>query len=145
MRACTLLSAACAVQQARCTISYHCLRCAACSLHQFVSLSTDKILGIPRSADDRSIKKAFRKLSVQWHPDKNPNNKEAAEEKFKQIAAAYTVLSDAEQRRIYDMGGVSGLCSNALLRVLPNLPICACVGHLSGGSAQAGRWWRRRW
>ena len=59
-----------------------------------------KILGIPRSADDRAIKKAFRKLSVEWHPDKNPDNKEEAEEKFKKIAAAYTVLSDPEQRKV---------------------------------------------
>jgi curved DNA-binding protein CbpA len=50
---------------------------------------------VPRSADDRAIKKAFRKLSIQWHPDKNPDNKEEAQEKFKEIAAAYTVLSDA--------------------------------------------------
>ena len=85
-----------------------------------------KILGVPRSADDRAIKKvharrsaavplrrrliaraaqAFRKLSVKWHPDKNPDNPEEAEEKFKEIAAAYTVLSDAEKRKIYDLGG----------------------------------------
>jgi len=64
-----------------------------------------KILGVPRSADDRAIKKAFRKLSVKWHPDKNPDNKEEAEEKFKQLAAAYSVLSDTEKRKIYDAGG----------------------------------------
>ena len=48
----------------------------------------DKILGVPRSADDKALKKAFRKLSVKWHPDKNPDNKEEAEEKFKEIANA---------------------------------------------------------
>ena len=48
----------------------------------------DNILGVDRNADDRAIKKAFRKMSVQWHPDKNPDNKEEAEEKFKEIAAA---------------------------------------------------------
>jgi len=68
-----------------------------------------KILGVPRSADDRAIKKAFRKLSIQWHPDKNPDNKEEAQEKFKEIAAAYTVLSDAEQRKVYDQFGEEGL------------------------------------
>ena len=52
---------------------------------------------------------AFRKLSVQWHPDKNPDNKEESEEQFKKIAAAYTVLSDAEKRKIYDMGGEEAL------------------------------------
>ena len=64
---------------------------------------------MPRSADDRAIKKAFRKLSIQWHPDKNPDNKEEAQEKFKEIAAAYTVLSDAEQRKIFDQFGEEGL------------------------------------
>ena len=72
-----------------------------------------KLLGIPRSADDRAIKKAFRKLSVQWHPDKNPDNKEEAEEKFKKIAAAYTVLSDPEKRKIYDMGGEEAIKGGA--------------------------------
>jgi DnaJ-domain-containing protein 1 len=47
-----------------------------------------KLLGVPRTASDRAIKKAFRKLSVKWHPDKNPDNKEEAEEKFKSLAAA---------------------------------------------------------
>jgi len=60
-----------------------------------------EILGVPRSADDRAIKKAFRKLSVKWHPDKNPDNKEEAEEHFKKLAAAYTVLSDPETRKAH--------------------------------------------
>ena len=68
-----------------------------------------KILGVPRSADERAIKKAFRKLSVKWHPDKNMDNKEEAEEKFKTIAQAYDVLSDSEKRKIYDMGGEEAL------------------------------------
>ena len=69
--------------------------------------STDyyKILGVKRTANDREIKKAFRKLSLKWHPDKNPDNKEEAEAKFKSIAEAYTVLSDAEKRQV-----VQGLC-----------------------------------
>lgn len=72
-----------------------------------------KILGVPRSADDKAIKKAFRKLSIEWHPDKNPDRKEEAEEKFKQIAAAYTVLSDPEQRKAYDMGGEDAIKGGA--------------------------------
>ena len=52
---------------------------------------------------------AFRKLSVKWHPDKNPDNKEESEEQFKKIAAAYTVLSDSEKRKIYDTGGEEAL------------------------------------
>ena len=59
-----------------------------------------KILGVKRTANDREIKKAFRKLSLKWHPDKNPDNKEEAEAKFKSIAEAYTVLSDAEKRQV---------------------------------------------
>merc|ERR1719353_614040 len=68
-----------------------------------------KMLGVPRTANDRQIKKAFRKLSVKWHPDKNPDNKEEAEAKFKSIAEAYTVLSDAEKRQVYDQGGEEAL------------------------------------
>jgi len=68
-----------------------------------------KVLGVPRTADEKAIKKAFRKLSVEWHPDKNPDNKEEAEEKFKEIANAYTVLTDPEKRKIYDMGGEEAL------------------------------------
>lgn len=60
-----------------------------------------KILGVKRSASDREIKKAFRKLSLKWHPDKNePDMKEEAEAKFKSIAEAYTVLSDSEKRQV---------------------------------------------
>jgi len=68
-----------------------------------------KILGVPRSADAKAIKKAFRKLSVKWHPDKNPDNKEEAEKKFQRIANAYTVLSDDEKRKVYDQFGEDGL------------------------------------
>ena len=68
---------------------------------------------MPRSADVKDIKKAFRKLSLQWHPDKNPDNKEEAEEKFKSIANAYTVLSDAEKRQIYDAHGEEGIQGGA--------------------------------
>ena len=57
-----------------------------------------EILGISRTATDADIKKAYRKLAIKWHPDKNPNNKEAATEKFKVIAEAYDVLSKPETR-----------------------------------------------
>lgn len=63
------------------------------------------ILGVPRDADERTIKSAYRRLSLKWHPDKNPNNKEEAERKFMDIAQAYEVLSDPEKRRRYDLGG----------------------------------------
>jgi curved DNA-binding protein len=62
------------------------------------------ILGVPKNAGNDEIKKAFRKLAVKYHPDKNQGNKEA-EEKFKQINEAYEVLSDEEKRKKYDRFG----------------------------------------
>lgn len=63
-----------------------------------------EILGVSRDADQDAIKKAYRKMAMQFHPDKNPGNKEA-EEKFKEAAAAYEVLSDTEKRARYDRFG----------------------------------------
>src|ERR671924_104034 len=63
-----------------------------------------KILGVGRKAEDKEIKKAFRKLAQQYHPDKNPGDK-VAEAKFKEINEAYTVLSDADKRSKYDRFG----------------------------------------
>jgi DnaJ-class molecular chaperone len=63
-----------------------------------------KILGVDRKADEKEIKKAYRKLARQHHPDINPNNK-GAEAKFKEINEAYQVLSDKEKRELYDQFG----------------------------------------
>ncbi|XP_062861433.1 dnaJ homolog subfamily B member 2 isoform X2 [Trichomycterus rosablanca] len=65
------------------------------------------VLGVPRGASQDEIKKAYRKLALQWHPDKNPDNKEEAERKFKEIAEAYEVLSDRSKREAYDTYGKS--------------------------------------
>ena len=66
------------------------------------------ILGLEKTASEEEIKKAYRKLAMQYHPDRNGGDKEA-EKKFKAIGEAYSVLSDAGKRKQYDMyGSVSG-------------------------------------
>eukprot|EP00050_Salpingoeca_kvevrii_P017845 m.68739 g.68739 ORF g.68739 m.68739 type:complete len:306 (+) comp7762_c0_seq3:130-1047(+) len=72
-----------------------------------------KDLGVSKDADDNAIKKAYRKMAMKWHPDKNPDNKEQAEAKFKDISEAYEVLSDKQKRTIYDQYGEEGLKGGA--------------------------------
>ncbi len=67
-----------------------------------------EILGVSKSASEADIKKAYRQMAIKFHPDKNPGNKEA-EEKFKEAAEAYEVLSDADKRRKYDQFGHAGM------------------------------------
>jgi molecular chaperone DnaJ len=67
-----------------------------------------EILGVGRDCDDPSLKSAYRKLALQFHPDRNPND-EQAEEKFKEAAEAYSVLSDPQKRAAYDRYGHQGL------------------------------------
>ena len=68
-------------------------------------------LGVTKSSSPEEIKKAYRKLAMQYHPDKNQGNKKA-EEKFKEISEAYEVLSDAEKKKNYDMFGHAGVNGN---------------------------------
>ncbi|OMJ74628.1 hypothetical protein SteCoe_26410 [Stentor coeruleus] len=68
-----------------------------------------EVLQVDKKATDDQIKKAYRKLALKWHPDKNPNNRQQAEEKFKEIGEAYAVLSDKNKRTIYDNYGFEGL------------------------------------
>jgi len=71
-----------------------------------------EVLGVSRSASKDDIKKAYRKLALQYHPDKNPDNKDA-EEHFKEVNEAYEVLSNDDKRRRYDQFGHAGVGSSA--------------------------------
>lgn len=66
-----------------------------------------EVLGIPRDADEAAIKKAYKRLAMKYHPDRNKDPD--AEEKFKEIAKAYAVLSDPQKRKMYDAGGMEGV------------------------------------
>lgn len=70
-----------------------------------------EVLGVNRGADEAELKRAYRKLAMQYHPDKNPNDKEA-EAKFKEINEAYETLSDGEKRNLYDQFGHAGVNQN---------------------------------
>lgn len=68
-----------------------------------------RVLGVTRTATETEIKKAYRKLALKWHPDKNPDNADEANRRFKEISEAYEVLSDERKRRVYDQYGKEGL------------------------------------
>ncbi|MCO5576926.1 hypothetical protein L7F22_030747 [Adiantum nelumboides] len=68
-----------------------------------------EILKVGRNASEEDVKKAYKRLAMRWHPDKNPDSKTEAEAKFKQISEAFEVLSDTQKRAIYDQYGEEGL------------------------------------
>ena len=70
-----------------------------------------EVLGVARTAPVEEIKSAYRKAALQWHPDRNPANKTEAEVNFRECTEAYSVLSDAQKRQIYDTYGHAGLSS----------------------------------
>ena len=105
-----------------------------------------EVLGLGRDADDQQIKAAYRKLALQHHPDRNPNNNEA-EENFKQAAEAYSVLSDPQKRATYDRFGHQGLSAAGGAGFDPNsfadfsdiLGDFFDLGDLFGGGGQRRR------
>eukprot|EP00300_Choanocystis_sp_HF-7_P042539 c9279_g1_i2.p1 GENE.c9279_g1_i2~~c9279_g1_i2.p1 ORF type:complete len:257 (+),score=32.57 c9279_g1_i2:22-771(+) len=66
-----------------------------------------EVLGVSHNADDEEINRAYKKLARQWHPDKNPDNKDMATRKFKQIGQAKAILSDKNKRAMFDQYGVA--------------------------------------
>ncbi|XP_059171662.1 dnaJ homolog subfamily B member 6-like isoform X1 [Physella acuta] len=68
-----------------------------------------EVLGIEKSATEQDIKKAYRRLALKWHPDKNPENKDEAKKKFQEISEAYDILSDKKKREVYDLYGRDGV------------------------------------
>lgn len=67
-----------------------------------------EVLGVTKNSTLDDIKKAYKKLAMKWHPDKNPNDMEMAKEKFREVSEAYQVLSDPEKRKNYDAYGFDG-------------------------------------
>lgn len=87
-----------------------------------------QLLGVPRTATPDEIKKAYRKLAMQYHPDKNPGNKKA-EDKFKEFSEAYETLSDEKKRQTYDQFGHAGAAGN---------PFSGGSGGFGGGPRNGG-------
>ncbi len=97
-----------------------------------------EVLGVERTADVQDIKRAYRKMALQFHPDRNPGNAEA-EERFKEAAEAFGVLSDPEKRRLYDQFGQDGL-NGAGYRGFSGIDdIVAAFGDLFGMGDLFGR------
>merc|ERR1711871_459522 len=92
-----------------------------------------KTLGINQDASESEIKKAYRKLAIKFHPDKNKDNQEEAAEKFKDISEAYQILSDPEKRKLYDQLGMDGVNGSGM-QFNPN----DLFEHLFGGMGGMG-------
>jgi molecular chaperone DnaJ len=93
-----------------------------------------KVLGVERNATAEEIKKAYRKMAMQFHPDRNPGNKEA-EEKFKEAAEAYEVLGDEEKRRRFDQFGHEGIRGTDFRPFTDVNDIFSTFGDIFGGGS----------
>jgi len=97
-----------------------------------------EILGVEKNADEATIKKAYRKLALQYHPDKNPGDS-TAEEKFKEAAEAYEVLSNTQKRAQYDRFGHAGMGAGGFSRSADVEEILRQFGSVFGGSFSGQR------
>src|ERR1700753_3482538 len=98
-----------------------------------------QVLGVAKDADEDAIKKAFRKLAMKYHPDKNPGK--ANEQRFKEVNQAHEVLSDSKKRSLYDEFGEESLSQNSdaeRARVVRQYGGGARAGRTSPGEAGAG-------
>src|SRR4051812_347540 len=96
-----------------------------------------EVLGLDRSADDAEIKRSFRKLARELHPDVNRHDP-AAEERFKEVAEAYEVLSDGERRSVYDRFGHDGLRSGGFEPNFGNFGSVADIFEMFFGGGDLG-------
>ena len=97
-----------------------------------------EILDVSKSANEQEIKKAYRKIAMKYHPDKNPGDAEA-ESKFKEAAEAYSILSDSNKRSKYDQFGHAGLGSDGSFSGNMDInDIFSAFGDVFGGSSPFG-------
>ncbi|MDD5140374.1 MAG: DnaJ domain-containing protein [Verrucomicrobiales bacterium] len=105
-----------------------------------------EVIGVPRNADEQQIKRAFRELALKYHPDRNPEP--GAEEKFKEIAEAYAVLSDPNKRADYDAGGFAGVAGYSAEDLFGGINFDEILGGrsfgLGGGGGLFERFFGRR-
>lgn len=99
-----------------------------------------EVLGVKKTATEEEIKKAYRKLALKYHPDRNPGNKKEAEERFKDINEAYAVLSDKEKRGQYDQFGPSGFSQRYSQEdIFRGFDLNDILGNIFGRASRGGR------
>ena len=96
------------------------------------------VLGVSPDANDHDIKKSYRKLALKYHPDRNPDNKEECETKFKEISAAYDILSDSEKRSNYDKFGLDAVKNMGGPNINPFDIFSSMFGNDGSGQSSGG-------
>ncbi|PIA28011.1 hypothetical protein AQUCO_07400098v1 [Aquilegia coerulea] len=96
------------------------------------------ILKVNRNANEEDLKKAYKRLAMRWHPDKNQTNKKEAEAKFKQISEAYDVLTDPQKRQIYDLYGEEALKSGQVPSPPSAFHNSSTTGSVGSGGGTSG-------